>query len=109
MGYHRGTFYEVRQYGLYPEQVAAWKAVFEAVGQDDVLANSTSRVTRASRFAGLTAARDLGQKFTAWYNTKHRHNAIRSATQLQRHTGEDQFIQRQHKPASPASYLLANN
>jgi transposase-like protein len=31
-----------RQHGLYPEQVAAWKAVFEAVGQDDAPANKAA-------------------------------------------------------------------
>jgi hypothetical protein len=40
-------------------------------------------------FANLTAARMWVNHFTGWYNTKHRHSAIRFVTPSERHAGAD--------------------
>jgi transposase InsO family protein len=40
-------------------------------------------------FANLTAARQRVKRFTRWYNTEHRHSAIRVVTPSERHAGED--------------------
>lgn len=43
-------------------------------------------------FASLEDARDWVQRFVTWYNTEHRHSAIRFVTPEQRHHGQDQAI-----------------
>jgi transposase InsO family protein len=40
-------------------------------------------------FVTLTAARTWVEHFTGWYNTKHRHSAIRFVTPSERHAGAD--------------------
>ncbi len=40
-------------------------------------------------FASIEAARDWVAGFARWYNTEHRHSAIRFVTPQQRHCGED--------------------
>ena len=40
-------------------------------------------------FASITAARDWVQGFVRWYNTAHRHSAIRFVTPDQRHRGAE--------------------
>jgi putative transposase len=48
-----------------------------------------------SGFASLEAARSWVDRFVAWYNTEHRHSAIRYVTPEQRHTGQDKDVLRQ--------------
>jgi transposase InsO family protein len=48
-------------------------------------------------FDSLEAARIWVEQFVAWYNTKHRHSAIRFVTPDQRHRGEDVAILKQRK------------
>ncbi len=43
-------------------------------------------------FASLDGARQWVARFVAWYNTEHRHSAIRFVTPAQRHVGEDKAI-----------------
>jgi transposase InsO family protein len=43
-------------------------------------------------FADIHTARAWVQRFTRWYNTEHRHSAIRFVTPDQRHRGEDPDI-----------------
>ncbi len=43
-------------------------------------------------FASLDQARQWVQAFVAWYNTQHRHSAIRFVTPQQRHEGNDKAI-----------------
>jgi putative transposase len=43
-------------------------------------------------FATLTAARQWVERFTGWYNTEHRHSAIRFVTPSERHAGEDAVL-----------------
>lgn len=43
-------------------------------------------------FEGLEQARAWVQAFVTWYNTQHRHSAIRFVTPAQRHAGEDRGI-----------------
>jgi putative transposase len=43
-------------------------------------------------FATIAAARDWVQGFVAWYNTEHRHSAIRFVTPDQRHRGEETAV-----------------
>jgi len=43
-------------------------------------------------FADLPAAREWVLTFVRWYNTEHRHSAIRFVTPQQRHTGQEQAI-----------------
>lgn len=45
-------------------------------------------------FASLAAARTWVQHFVAWYNTEHRHSAIRFVTPSQRHHGLDHTLLR---------------
>ena len=45
-----------------------------------------------TRFASLEAARRWARWFVGWYNTEHRHSAIKFVTPEQRHTGEDVAI-----------------
>lgn len=49
-------------------------------------------------FASLEAAREWVAGFVAWYNTEHRHSAIRFVTPEQRHSGREKTIltQRRH-------------
>jgi hypothetical protein len=49
-------------------------------------------------FADLTAARAWALKLVHWYNTEHRHSAIRFVTPHQRHTGEDRILLDQRHP-----------
>jgi transposase InsO family protein len=52
----------------------------------------------AGGFASLAAAREWVLKFVHWYNTEHRHSALRFVTPHQRHTGQDRAIlQRRHR------------
>jgi len=46
----------------------------------------------AAGFADLTAAREWMQAFVRWYNTEHRHSALRYVTPEQRHTGQATVI-----------------
>ncbi len=48
-------------------------------------------------FDSLAAARTWVEKFVTWYNTEHRHSAIRFVTPEQRHRGEDVAILKQRK------------
>ena len=48
-------------------------------------------------FDSLEAARQWVQKFARWYNTKHRHSALKYVTPEQRHTGQDVAILRQRE------------
>ena len=48
-------------------------------------------------FADIAAARQWVHAFVQWYNTEHRHSAIRFVTPEQRHQGEDQAILAQRK------------
>lgn len=48
-------------------------------------------------FDSLAAARTWVEQFVAWYNTEHRHSAIRFVTPEQRHRGEDVAILKQRK------------
>ena len=43
----------------------------------------------AGPFLDIQAARQWTARFVTWYNTEHRHSAIRFVTPLQRHRGED--------------------
>lgn len=43
-------------------------------------------------FASIEAARDWVSGFVRWYNTEHRHSAIRFVTPEQRHRGEDRAL-----------------
>lgn len=43
-------------------------------------------------FADLEAARDWVQRFVRWYNTEHRHSALRFVTPQQRYQGQDASI-----------------
>lgn len=43
-------------------------------------------------FATIAAARDWVQGFVVWYNTEHRHSAIRFVTPDQRHRGEETAV-----------------
>ena len=49
------------------------------------------------RFEDLEQARAWVQAFVTWYNTEHRHSAIRFVTPDQRHRGEDIAILEQRK------------
>ncbi len=42
----------------------------------------------AEGFASLSAAREWMQAFVHWYNTEHRHSALRYVTPVQRHSGQ---------------------
>lgn len=46
----------------------------------------------AKPFASLDEARQWVARFVVWYNTEHRHSAIRFVTPAQRHAGEDKAI-----------------
>jgi putative transposase len=49
-------------------------------------------------FAGLASAEGWVVRFVAWYNTEHRHSAIRYVTPDQRHFGlEQQILARRHQ------------
>jgi transposase InsO family protein len=48
-------------------------------------------------FDSLAAARTWVEQFVAWYNTEHRHSAIRFVTPEQRHRSEDVAILKQRK------------
>lgn len=48
-------------------------------------------------FDSLAAARTCVEQFVVWYNTQHRHSAIRFVTPEQRHRGEDVAILKQRK------------
>ncbi len=48
-------------------------------------------------FASLEAARQWVAGFLVWYNTEHRHSAIRFVTPEQRHSGRDAAILRQRQ------------
>jgi putative transposase len=49
-------------------------------------------------FAGLPSAEAWVVRFVAWYNTEHRHSAIRYVTPDQRHFGlEQQILARRHE------------
>ena len=49
-------------------------------------------------FESLPKARDWVLAFVHWYNTAHRHSAIRFLTPQQRHSGQDRAIlQRRHR------------
>lgn len=48
-------------------------------------------------FDSLEAARQWVQRFAHWYNTKHRHSALKYVTPEQRHTGQDVAILRQRE------------
>ena len=48
-------------------------------------------------FADLTAARDWVLTFVRWYNTEHRHSALRFVTPQQRHTGQEQALLEQRR------------
>ena len=45
----------------------------------------------------MSAARTWVDEFVTWYNTEHRHSAIRFVTPDQRHRGEDIAILEQRK------------
>ncbi len=45
----------------------------------------------------MNAARTWVDGFVTWYNTEHRHSAIRFVTPEQRHGGEDRAILAQRK------------
>lgn len=46
----------------------------------------------AQAFETIEQAREWVQRFVTWYNTEHRHSAIRFVTPQQRHQGTDQAI-----------------
>jgi putative transposase len=48
-------------------------------------------------FQSIAEARKWVHEFVTWYNTKHRHSAIRYVTPNQRHTGKDKEILRHRK------------
>lgn len=62
-------------------------------------------------FDSLEGARDWCVKFVGWYNTKHKHSAIKFVTPEQRHRGEDieilakrDEVYRQAKAANPTRW-----
>ena len=68
------------------------------VSDDNAFAETLFRTLKyrpcypANGFADLDQARTWVLDFTAWYNTEHRHSAIRFVTPAQRHTGTDKAI-----------------
>jgi len=48
-------------------------------------------------FDSLEEAREWVHKFTQWYNTKHRHSALKYVTPQQRHTGQDVVLLEQRR------------
>ena len=54
-------------------------------------------------FGELGIARQWVTQFTAWYNTEHRHSAIRFVTPAQRHAGQDSEVLRRRKAVYEAA------
>jgi len=50
-------------------------------------------------FASIAEARHWVQGVVRWYNTEHRHSAIRLVTPEERHRGEDQALLANHRRA----------
>jgi transposase InsO family protein len=57
-------------------------------------------------FDSLAAARTWVEQFVVWYNTEHRHSAIRFVTPEQRHCGEDVAILKQRKTVYQMAKLV---
>jgi transposase InsO family protein len=57
-------------------------------------------------FDSLAAARTWVEQFVVWYNTEHRHSAIRFVTPEQRHCGEDVAIFKQRKTVYQMAKLV---
>ena len=56
-------------------------------------------------FACLGTAREWVERFVTWYNTEHRHSALKFVTPEQRHRGHDrELLTRRHD-----TYLAARN
>jgi transposase InsO family protein len=55
-------------------------------------------------FANLTAARTWVKHFTGWYNTKHRHSAIRFVTPSERHAGADTALLAKRHALYPSAH-----
>jgi len=53
----------------------------------------------SSGFATLADARDWVQRFSVWYNTKHRHSKLNFVTPAQRHAGQDRELLKRRKEA----------
>ena len=66
-----------------------------SVSNDNPYSEALFRTTKyrpeypSKPFASLEQARSWARWFVGWYNTEHRHSAVRFVTPDQRHTGED--------------------
>ena len=57
----------------------------------------------SSGFATLADARDWVQRFSFWYNTKHRHSKLNFVTPAQRHAGQDRELLKRRKEVLEAA------